>query len=89
MPCSQKLSRIRVWSDFVHRDCRVPEGDQSLASLHYDGSTLRATPAFDLDTIISKGVVGPNLCSSKTQRPEPGSLTIYVIPATFMELWFS
>lgn len=80
---------IKVWVDFVHRDCRYPDGMQAYQTFDFAGNTLRGTGAYDLDTILSKGVVAPNLCGKKTQRPEPGVLTIYVLPATFRELWDS
>ena len=68
---------VTVVVDFVHRDCRYATSDGSMS----------AAADFDLDVILSKGIVAPNLCSSKTQTPEPGVLTIFVIPATFKELW--
>ena len=69
--------RVTVVVDFVHRDCRYAASDGS----------MEAAADFDLDVILSTGVVAPNLCSSKRQAPEPGVLTIYVIPSTFEELW--
>jgi len=68
---------VRVVVDFVHRDCRYAVGDGSLS----------AVEDFNLEEVLSTGVVAPNLCSPKRLRPEPGVLTIYVIPATFRELW--
>lgn len=69
--------QVTVVVDFVHRDCRYATSDGS----------MEAAADFDLDVILSTGVVAPNLCGSKTQAPEPGVLTIYIIPATFKELW--
>ena len=42
---------------------------------------------YNLDTILKTGVVARNLCGSKTQPPQPGVLTIYVLPATLKEQW--
>jgi hypothetical protein len=80
---------IRVWIDFIHRDCRFAEGDNRFRIFDFGGNTLNGIGSFDLDTILSTGIVAPNLCSTKTQHPEPGVLTIYVIPAPFRELWTS
>jgi hypothetical protein len=80
---------VRVWIDFIHRDCRFAEGDNRFRTFDLGGSTLSGIGSFDLDTILSTGIVASNLCSAKTQRPEPGVLVIYVIPPTFKELWDS
>jgi hypothetical protein len=80
---------IRVWIDFTHRDCRFAEGDNRFRTFDFRGKTLNGIGSFDLDTILSTGIVAPNLCSTKTQQPEPGVLVIYVVPATFKELWNS
>ncbi len=69
---------VRVWVDFVHRDCRVAEGP---------GAIVPGGLTYDLDRILKTGIVAPNLCGSKTQAQEPGVLTIYVIPESFKELW--
>ncbi|MGA2234631.1 MAG: hypothetical protein ABSG23_04105 [Terriglobales bacterium] len=42
---------------------------------------------YSLDEIISKGVVGNNLCGKAHVLPTPGVLTLYLRPRTFMELW--
>ena len=78
---------VRVWVDFIERDCRY--GDDFKQFLVFDraGKTLRNTEVYDIDKILSTGIVTRNLCSSKIQRPEPRVLTIYVIPETFRELW--
>jgi hypothetical protein len=78
---------VRVWVDFLHRDCRVSESDPTYRGFDYAGHTLDTIAIYNLDTVLRIGVVAPNLCGSKTQAPEPGVLTIYVIPATFKELW--
>jgi hypothetical protein len=78
---------VRVWVDFIHRDCRFPAGDNRFSFFDFAGNTLKGIGFYDLDMILSKGVVATNLCSAKTQKPEPGVLTIYVIPATFKEIW--
>ena len=67
---------VTVWVDFVDRDCRFATSDGAMYAAD-----------FDLDLVLSKGVVVPNLCSSKTQTPEPGVLTLWVIPTTFKDLW--
>ncbi len=68
--------KVIVWVDFVKRDCRLASSNGVMYAAD-----------FDLDLVLSKGVVAPNLCSSKTRSPEPGVLTIWVIPASFKELW--
>ena len=71
---------VKVWVDFIHRDCRYASVDRN-----YQTDPARTT--YDIAKILAEGIVAPNLCSAKTQRPEPGVLTIYVLPATFKELW--
>ena len=66
---------IRVLPD--HRfDCRserdVTSGDRT---------------EYSLDEILSKGVVGENLCGHAKSPPEPGVLIIFVRPRTFIEKW--
>jgi len=78
---------VRVWVDFIERDCRYGDDFKQFLVFDYAGKTLRNTEVYDIDRILSTGIVTRNLCSSKTQRPEPGALTIYVIPETFKELW--
>ncbi len=68
---------VTVVLDFIQRDCRYATSDGSMG----------AAADFDLDLILSKGVVAPNLCSSKTQTPKPGVLTIFVIPESFKDNW--
>ena len=67
---------LRVVLDYIHRDCQDAQATAS-----------GAVGDFDLDTILTKGVVAANLCSATTQRPEPGVVVMYVIPSTFKELW--
>ena len=81
--------QLRVWVDFIHRDCRFVDGENKFRTFDYSGNTLNGIPTYDTDLILTKGIVAPNLCSDKTQAPEPGVLTIYVIPATSKELWHS
>ena len=80
---------VKVWVDFIHRDCRFAATDQSHRTFDFAGNTLRNRETYDIDTILRLGIVAQNLCSAKTQRSEPGVLTIYVLPATFKELWDS
>jgi hypothetical protein len=77
---------VRVWVDFIDRDCRYGDDFKKFLVFDYAGRTLRNTGAYDIDRILSTGIVTRNPCSSKTQRPEPGVLTIYVIPESFKEL---
>ena len=78
---------VRVWVDFIERDCRYGDDLKQFLVFDYAGKTLGNTEVYDIDRVLSTGIVTRNLCSSKTQRPEPGVLTIYVIPETFKELW--
>ena len=78
---------VRVWVDYIDRDCRYEDDFKRFLTFDFAGNTLRSTEAYDIDTILSTGIVTRNLCSSQTQQPEPGVLTIYVIPETLKELW--
>jgi hypothetical protein len=78
---------MKVWVDFIHRDCRFAESDTKYRVFDFGGNTLRGLETYDMDVVLTKGLVAQNLCSSKTQKPEPGVLTIYVISPTFQELW--
>ena len=40
---------------------------------------------YPLDEILSKGVIGENLCGKATSRRQPGVLVIFVRPRTLME----
>ena len=80
---------VKVWVDFLHQDCRFPAGHLSTQTFDFAGNTLRISEAYDIDMILSVGIVAQNFCSARTQRPEPGVLTIYVLPATIKELWDS
>jgi hypothetical protein len=42
---------------------------------------------YSLDEIISKGIVGENLCGNAHVLPTPGVLTLYLRPRTFIEKW--
>lgn len=79
--------QVRVWVDFIQCDCRYGSNFKQFLIFDYAGNTLRNTVAYDIDSILTTGIVAPNLCSPETQRPEPGVLTIYVIPETFKQLW--
>lgn len=80
---------VRVWVDFIDRDCRYSTDVKDYRSFDYGGRTLRNMPVYDIDKVLSTGIVTPNLCGTKTQQPKPGILTIYVIPESFKELWNS
>ena len=79
--------QVRVWVDFIQRDCRYGSNFKQLRVFDYSGNTLRNTDAYDIDSILATGIVASNLCSARIQQPEPGVLTIYVIPETFKQLW--
>jgi hypothetical protein len=66
---------IRV-SPSNHFDCRFNRDVSS-------GILVR----YSLEEIISRGVVGENLCGKARISPEPGVLVIYVRERTFIELW--
>jgi hypothetical protein len=78
---------VRVWIDFIHRDCRDDSDDIKMRIFDMDGKALERIDVYDLDKILSTGIVAHNYCNARSQKPEPGVLTIYVIPATFKELW--
>jgi len=80
---------VRVWVDFIERDCRYAANDSSMRTFDFAGKTLSRIPAYNIDEILRAGIVTPNLCGAKTEAPAPGILTIYVIPETFRELWNS
>ena len=78
---------VKVWVDFLHRDCRFPESKaSSTRTFTYSGSTLAALPTYSIEEILKKGVVSENYCGSR-RAAKPGILVIYVIPATYRELW--
>jgi hypothetical protein len=79
--------QVRVWVDYVDRDCRYAAGDVSTRIFDFAGGTLSRLPAYDIDEILHSGIVAPNLCGSKAERPTPGVLTIYVIPETSKQIW--
>jgi hypothetical protein len=80
---------VRVWVDFTDRDCRYAGDYKDFQMFYFGGETLKRMPFYDIDKILSTGIVTANLCGAKTKQPRPGVLTIYVIPATFKELWNS
>lgn len=65
---------LAVLPDFRF-DCRSKE----------DTSILGRTLKYPLDDIVSKGVVGNNLCGKVTVAPVPGVLILFVRPRTFKE----
>lgn len=79
---------VKVWVDFIHRDCRFQDPQQARV-FTFGGSTMKTLPAYSIEQILNTGVVSDNFCSEKRAKPRPGVLVIYVIPATFMELWSS
>jgi len=80
---------VRIWEDFINRDCRFGDKDRGdkFRTFDFGGNTLNGTDVYDLNIILKTGIVAQNNCSAKTQKPEPGVLTIYVIPLTLKELW--
>lgn len=62
--------------DMVDRDCQYATNDGS----------MQAIADLDLDLALAKGFVGRNFCGSKSQAPEPGVITLYVLPETSKEL---
>jgi hypothetical protein len=77
----------RVWVDFIERDCRYAADFNDFRTFDFGGRTLRNMPFYDIDQILSTGIVTPNLCGQRTQQPKPGVLTIYVLPESLKELW--
>ncbi len=37
---------VRVWIDFLHRDCRYPEGEDRYRTFDFAGNTLRGTATY-------------------------------------------
>ena len=66
---------VAVGPDFVF-DCRSTR-DSDLAH--------RQTLKYSLDEIVSKGIVGENLCGTVTASPNPGALILFVRPRTSKE----
>jgi hypothetical protein len=42
---------------------------------------------YSLDEILSKGIVGGNVCGKATASPTPGVLTLFFRPMRFYERW--
>jgi hypothetical protein len=84
---SAQPGEVRVWVDFIDRDCRYGDDFKRYLTFDFVGNTLRNTQAYDIDTILSTGIVARNFCSGKIEQPEPGVPTVYVIPETLKELW--
>jgi hypothetical protein len=56
------------------------------ADCRYKGDQIRGRLVrYSLTDIISKGVVGENLCGNTRVSPTPGVLVVYVRPRTFIE----
>jgi len=58
-----------------YADCRY-EGDVR------DGSRVK----YSITEIVSKGVVGENVCGGRRAKPVPGVLVLYVRPRTLQEI---
>lgn len=78
---------MRVWVDLIDRDCRYAANFNNFRTFDFRGRTLRQMPFYDIDQILSTGIVTPNICGQKTQQPKPGVLTIYVLPESLKEMW--
>ncbi len=81
--------QMRVWVDFIDRDCRYEQSKAPPLSFSYTGSTWSALPVYSIDQIEKTGVVTDNYCGPSKRIPEPGILAIYVVPETLRELWNS
>lgn len=68
---------VRVRPD-DHFDCRFTRDQTGPGGLELK---------YSLDEIISKGVVGENLCGKQRALPTRGVLTLYLRPRTFIEKW--
>ena len=72
---STQPREIRVMPNY-YVDCRF-KGDT------IEGLSLK----YSVDEIVSKGIVGGNLCGQVHAAPAPGVLVLYVRPRTFWEKW--
>jgi len=72
---SAQPRELAVGPDFVF-DCRSTR-DSDL--------TMRRTLKYSLDEIVSKGVVGDNLCGTVTASPTPDVLILFMRPRTSKE----
>jgi hypothetical protein len=79
---------VKVWVDFISRDCRFSQSQAQPKSFTYSGSTLQALPTYSIEEITTKGVVSENYCSAAKRPAKPGVLMIYVVPASLRELWY-
>lgn len=68
-------SEIRVMPNYRF-DCRFKADAMGGRSVKYS-----------LNEIITKGIVGENLCGKISALPRPGVLTLFVRPRTFFEKW--
>ena len=72
---SAQPRELSVGPDFVF-DCRSTRDSDIL---------LARTLKYSLDEIITKGIVGDNLCGAATASPVPGALILFVRPRTSKE----
>jgi hypothetical protein len=72
-----QLFEIRVRPNYYF-DCRFKRDQMGSGGLQV---------SYPLDEIISKGIVGENLCGKTRALPTPGVLVVCVRPRTFMEKW--
>jgi hypothetical protein len=83
-------AQVKVWIDFLQRDCRFQSEDQGRAIVFtFDGKTMAMLPSYSLEEIKEVGVVSQNFCGKVNRKPEPGVLAIFVMPETFRQLWNS
>lgn len=66
---------LGIGPDFVF-DCRLMRDSNIL---------LARTLKYPLDEIVTKGIVGENLCGTATASPTPGELILFVRPRTSKE----
>jgi hypothetical protein len=67
---------IRVMPN-MRMDCRSSNGHSP------DGEKI----PYSLDEILSKGIVGANVCGKATASPTPGVLILFFRPMKFYERW--
>jgi len=72
---STQPRELGVGPDYVF-DCRSTQDSNIL---------LARTLKYPLDEIVSKGIVGENLCGTVTASPAPGTLVLFVRPRTSKE----
>jgi hypothetical protein len=67
--------QVDVSVDFIDKDCR---------SENYEPRS----ETYSIEEILKSGIVSKNFCGKYHAQPRPGLLAIYVVPATFKELWY-